>query len=325
MNTKKTVYAIALHDGGRFSQETWETISFAREICGEAPVLIVAAGGEACEPLARELARRTGLQVVGLAGAQLENYSAEGYVRHLASFLEGPGPAYVCIPHTAQGSDFAPQLSARLDWCCITSIEALDDGSFVRSMFGGRFRAHHRADTPCAVLTVMPGAWHPAPEVADQPGGVRIVPVPDGPGQTRYHGIRESAHQNMAFPAAEVVVAAGRGVGKVENLSNIRALATLFPKSAIGSTRAVCDLGWLDYTHQIGSTGNKVSPRLYIACGISGAIQHIAGMKGSRMVIAINTDRQAPIFGISRYGIVEDVNAFIPLVIDAVKNGSGRG
>jgi len=129
----------------------------------------------------------------------------------------------------------------------------------------------------------------------------------------------------MALSAADVVVSAGRGVGKAENLSNIRALAALFPKSAIGSTRAVCDLGWLDYTHQIGSTGNRVSPRLYIACGISGAIQHLAGMKDSRMVIAINTDRQASIFGIARYGIVEDVNTFIPLVIDALKKGSGRG
>ncbi len=325
MNTIRPVYAIALHDGGRFPRETWETISFAREISGGAPVLIVPAGGESCEPLARKLACKTGLEVVGLAGVQLEHYSAEGYVEHLASFLEDAGPAYVCIPHTARGSDFAPQLSARLDSCCITSIEALGDGSFVRSMFGGKFRAHHRPEGPSAVLTVMPGAWRPGREEAGRAGGVRIVRVPDGPGQTRYHGTRESAHKNMALSAADVVVSAGRGVGKAENLSNIRALAALFPKSAIGSTRAVCDLGWLDYTHQIGSTGNRVSPRLYIACGISGAIQHLAGMKDSRMVIAINTDRQASIFGIARYGIVEDVNTFIPLVIDALKKGSGRG
>ena len=325
MNTRQTVYAIALHDGGRFPQETWETISFAREISGGAPVLIVPAGSDSCEPLARDLARKTGLEVVGLAGVPLENYSAEGYVEHLASFLEGAGPAYVCIPHTARGSDFAPQLSARLGSCCITSIEALGESSFVRSMFGGKFRAHHRPEGPSAVLTVMPGAWRPGRDVTGRAGGVRIDRVPDAPGQTRCHGIRESAHKNMALSAADVVVSAGRGVGKAENLSNIKALAVLFPKSAIGSTRAVCDLGWLDYTHQIGSTGNRVSPRLYIACGISGAIQHLAGMKDSRMVIAINTDRQAPIFGIARYGIVEDVNTFIPLVIDAFKKGSERG
>jgi electron transfer flavoprotein alpha subunit len=319
---EKAVFVIALHDEGHFSQETFETIAFARELGQESPRIIVPSGLDPDASLARELARETGLAVTGIMGNPLASYSAEAYVKYLSGFFQEAGPAYVCIPHTSRGSDFAPQLSVSLGACCITAIEGMEDGTFVRSVFGGAYQARHRATTPSAVLTVMPGAWRPVRGKPATPGEVRMISVPDAPLKTRFLGTRESAHTNMALASADVVVSAGRGIGKAENISNIRALASLFPKSAIGSSRAVCDLGWLDYTHQIGSTGNKVSPRLYIACGISGAIQHIAGMKDSRIVVAINTDRHAAIFGTAHYCIVEDVNTFIPLVMDACRKGS---
>jgi electron transfer flavoprotein alpha subunit len=322
---KKSVYVIALHDGGRFPQETFEVIAFARMLQDERPRIIVPSDIAMGEPLSRELSRNTGLDVIGLTGNSLDQYSAEAYVKHLSAFFKDAGDSYICIPHTAQGSDFAPQLSARIGACCITAIEGLEDGSFVRSVFGGKYQSLHRPATPSAVLTVMPGAWRQEEGREGPAGQVKMVSVAQDSRETRLQGTRESTHTNMALTAAEVVVSAGRGVGKAENISNVRSLATLFPKSAIGSTRAVCDLGWLDYTHQIGSTGNKVSPRLYIACGISGAIQHIAGMKDSRIVMAINTDRTAPIFGVARYCIVEDVNTFIPLVLDAYAHGLRKG
>jgi electron transfer flavoprotein alpha subunit len=322
MIMNRTVYIIALHEEGRFTQETFEAVSFARDLGEGRPRIIVPAGKDQAEPLACELARKTGLDVTGLAGDSLRHYSSETYAKHLSSFLKDAGPALVCIPHTSRGSDFAPQLSVRLGSCCITAIEGIRDGVFVRSLFGGKYQAYHRISTPSAVLSVMPGAWRCREDDVVAPGAATVVHVrDDAPSETAYHGISESAHTNMALTAAEVVVSAGRGVGKAEHIGHIRALASLFPKSAIGSSRAVCDLGWLDYSHQIGSTGNKVSPRLYVACGISGALQHIAGMKDSRMVIAINTDPHAAIFSFARYCIVEDLTTFIPLVMALHEQG----
>lgn len=318
---KKTFFVIALHDEGRIPQETFEAVAFARDLGEEIPRILVLSDHDRAEALTGRLARETGLCVTGLVSPSLRYYSAEAYVGHLSAFLKEAGPAFLCIPHTAQGSDFSPQLSVRLGSCCITAIEDLEDGSFVRSMFGGKFKAFHKATTPSAVLTVMPGAWRHGQEDVPSPGQVHLVSISCDSLATKCNGTRASSHTNMALSAADVVVSAGRGVGAPENLANIRALAALFPKSAIGSSRAVCDLGWLDYTHQIGSTGNKVSPRLYIACGISGAVQHIAGMKDSRLVIAINTDRHASIFGIARYCIVEDLNRFIPLLIETYNKG----
>lgn len=322
---EKEVFVIALHEGGQFIQEMYETVAFARELCGGKPRIVVLAGDREIAGLADALARDTGLDVTGLSGRSLKHYSAEAYTKHVSAFFHNRGPVTLCIPHTAQGGDFAPQLSVCLDACCITAVERIEAGALVRSVFGGKFKAYHRPSAPSAVLTVLPGAWKRQVAVGDSPGRLTIVPVADDTLATTVHGIRESAHANTALSEAEVVVSAGRGVGKPEHVSNIKALCALFSKSAIGASRAVCDLGWLDYSHQIGSTGNRVSPRLYIACGISGAIQHIAGMKDSRTVIAINTDRRASIFGIARYCIVEDVNTFIPLIIDTYAKGRGKG
>jgi electron transfer flavoprotein alpha subunit len=116
---------------------------------------------------------------------------------------------------------------------------------------------------------------------------------------------------------AEVIVSGGRGLGKKENASLIRRLAALFPRSAVGASRSACDLGWFEHKHQIGTTGQTVSPKLYIACGISGAFQHVSGMRGAQTIVAINTDIHAPIFQVAHYGIVEDLETFIPLLIEA--------
>jgi electron transfer flavoprotein alpha subunit len=128
-------------------------------------------------------------------------------------------------------------------------------------------------------------------------------------------GIRESAEENVRLEESDVIVSAGRGIGTRENLELVRSVARLFPDSAVGASRTICDLKWLPFAHQVGVTGKTVSPKLYLACGISGAQQHIAGMKGSQMIVAINKDPQAAIFSISDYIIVEDLTTFLPLLI----------
>lgn len=309
-------FIIALHDDGKIIEETYETAAFARRCSAADPAIVVLSGKEEIDFLAAELAHRTGLEVIGLAGDIFREYCAEAYSGALASFFGNEGDVCIGIPHTARGSDFAPQLSVGIGACCITAVEGTGDGTFIRSLYGGRFRGEVRPDSPSAVLTIMPGAFKPEDSVAARPGAVRIMPVGDIALFTRTRGIREAVHANMALSKAEVIVSAGRGLGSRENLPLMDLLSGIFPKSAIGATRGVCDLGWLDYTHQIGTTGNTVSPKLYLACGISGAVQHISGMKNSQLIIAINTDPDAPIFRIAHYGIVEDLTTFIPLLVD---------
>jgi electron transfer flavoprotein alpha subunit len=132
---------------------------------------------------------------------------------------------------------------------------------------------------------------------------------------SRTLGIAESAHLYSALKDAEVIVSGGRGIGKRENVSLIKRLAAVFPRSAVGASRSACDLGWFEHRHQIGTTGQTVSPRLYIACGISGAFQHVSGMRGAQTILAINTDRHAPIFQVAHYCIVEDLTTFIPILL----------
>jgi electron transfer flavoprotein alpha subunit len=315
-------FIIALHEGGRVREETWRLVSFARR-CGVAdPVMMVLSDEGAIEQLADELAHRTGLDVAGLAGSHLREYSAEAYIRTLVPFFrDAPGEAHIVTAHTSRGIDFAPQLSAGIDACCITAVEDVGQGTFIRSVHHGRFRAEVRADRPRVVLTVLPEAFAPDDVAPGNPGKVRIVPAGDISLSTCSRGARAPVHANMGLTRAEVIVSAGRGLGSGENIRLVTMLSSLFPKSALGATRAVCDQGWLDYSHQIGSTGNTVSPRLYLACGISGAIQHLAGMRDSGMIVAVNTDPCAAIFRVAHYGIVEDLTTFIPLLVDRYLRG----
>ncbi|HQG30956.1 MAG TPA: electron transfer flavoprotein subunit alpha/FixB family protein [Deltaproteobacteria bacterium] len=311
-----SVSVIALHEKGRVAKETYEAVDFARELSKDRPGIVVLSGEEEAERVSRELAEKTGLDVVCLSGSMLGEYSAEAYRKTLLSFFRNKGDVCICIPHTSEGSDFAPQLSVGLKACCITSVEGIGEGVFFRSMFGGKFRAEIRPERNSLVLTVIPGASRQQVGVPDLPGAVKVIPLADMAVSTRTQGFREAEHADMALAKAEVIVSAGRGIGRPENLSLIEKLSSLFPKSAIGATRGVCDLGWLGYTHQIGSTGNTVAPKLYLACGISGAIQHVAGMKDSQLIVAINTDVHAAIFRTAHYCIVEDLSTFIPLLID---------
>ena len=314
MNTP--IYILALHARGKILPETYETVSFAQEL-GGSPITILVLGAEpSIHTLADELARRTGNDVLGVAAGYLENYCAQAYKTTIEDLLAGTERFTLCIPHTAMGYDVAPGMAASLNASCITAIEGMHDGSFIKSMFSGKILAHTRPSTPSSVLTVLPGAWETFTGDSSSKPVVRIVSADKPPVSTKTHGLKESARGDIGFADADVIVSAGRGIGKPENIEVIKNLAGLFPKSAIGSTRAVCDLGWLGYTHQIGSTGTTVSPRVYIACGISGAIQHISGIKNSGMIIAINTDPYAAIFRYASYCIVEDIATFIPLLIE---------
>ncbi|MBN2298181.1 MAG: electron transfer flavoprotein subunit alpha/FixB family protein [Deltaproteobacteria bacterium] len=321
---KRSFNIIALHCDGKILPETYELFNFVRDMGGETITFIILGSEPHVLMMARELAEKTGTDVICATSKYLENYYAQGYRDVLKGLVSTTDPCFICIPHTASGYDFAPLLAAALNIPCITAIEDIQDSLFIRSMFGGRIRAQARPSAPSAVLTVQPGAWEGSADYSGPGGTVRILPVDIPPGKTVIHGFKKSLSHDVGFCDAEVIVSAGRGIGSEQNVTLIKRLAALFPRSAIGATRAVCDLGWLGYRHQIGITGNTVSPRLYIACGISGAVQHISGMKNSRIIVAINTDRHAAIFRTATYCIVEDIKTFIPLVLEEYSRRSGN-
>jgi electron transfer flavoprotein alpha subunit len=310
-----SIYIIAEQRKGCITQETYELLNFARLIGkGKRPLFLLP--GKNTEDPAREISQKTGCDTIALAGSHLEHYNTLSYAHALMEILEKEAEAWVCLPHTSMGYDLAPRLAVLLRAACITGVESLGDGSLSRSVYAGRFREEIAPKTSRVVVTVLPGAFCPCEERADAAGSVKVMKAAfrEGPSQTL--GTAEPLHRDSMLKEAEIIVSAGRGIGKKENLSLIKRLAAVFPRSAIGASRSVCDLGWLEHKYQIGTTGQSVSPKLYIACGISGAFQHVSGIKGAQTIVAINRDPHAAIFQVAHYCIVEDLETFIPLLIE---------
>lgn len=332
------ILVIAELSGEKIIPATYETIDFALTFgkISSCTVRLIVLGKDV-KTAALKLSQQSGLDVVALADDTLVSYNSAIWTAVLTSFIAKNKPRYVCIPHTSRGADFAPALAVRLGASCVTAAESVmrqnDKMCFARSIFNGKIRMTLAAKTDSAIITVVPGLgertvkfprYKPA-SFAD--GGAQKVSFPDveeflqvmqRPEKVRALGEIPAAAQDLDLTLAEVIVSAGRGIGTQENIELIRRLAGLFAKSALGCSRSLCDLGWLDYKHQIGLTGKTVAPRLYIACGISGAAQHAAGMRGSRLIAAINKDPQAAIFQIADIGIVDDLNVFVPLLLDKV-------
>ena len=312
----RTLYIIAELRKGCITQETYELLSFAQVIGRKRkPVFLML--GKKVEEQAREISQRTGCDSLVLTAEHLEHYNALSYAHALMEILQKEASAWVCLPHTSMGYDLAPRLAVPLKAACITGVESVGDGSLVRPIHSGRFIEEIVPKTPRVVVTVLPGAFRPCEETSGPAGAVKVTEAAfiELPSQTL--GIDESSHRDSVLKDAEVIVSGGRGLGKMENVSLIKRLAALFPRSAVGASRSACDLGWFEHKQQIGTTGQTVSPRLYIACGISGAFQHVSGMRGAQTIVAINTDNHAPIFQVAHYGIVEDLETFIPLLIEA--------
>ncbi len=312
----RPIYIIAELRKGCITQETYELMSFARAVWrGRNPVFLLL--GKNVEEQAREIAKKTGCDALVLMGDHLELYNPLSYAHALMEILQERVEAWVCMPHTSVGYDLAPRLAVLLKAACITGVESMSDGSLRRPIHSGRFIEEIVPNTPRVVVTVLPGAYRPCEETTGAAGTVKVMETTFTEVPSKTLGTVESSHRDSALKDAEVIVSAGRGLGKKENASLVKKLAALFPRSAVGASRSACDLGWFERKHQIGTTGQTVSPKLYIACGISGAFQHVSGMKGAQTVVAINTDPHAPIFRVAHYCIVEDLETFIPLLLEA--------
>ncbi|MDZ4165008.1 MAG: electron transfer flavoprotein subunit alpha/FixB family protein [Smithellaceae bacterium] len=315
----KMIQVLIEQSSGTISRASYDAVHCARGISAgdsERVGLIVASDDPA--PLARKLAAETGLDVTALQSAHLA--SSEALKQALTTLLLERPSKYLCLPHSAAGCDLAPGLALRLGAACITGVESVrregEEVFFLRPVFKGKFYEEVQTSPQTTVLTVLPGMVKDVRFPAS-PGEVTVVAAAaGGPGRIRALGRVAAREDDYDLSLAEVIVAAGRGIGALENLPLVEALAALFSRSALGASRALCDLGWLDHKHQVGITGKTVAPKMYLACGISGTAQHLAGMRGSPCIVAINRDPGAPIFRVAHYGIVEDLTTFIPLMLE---------
>ncbi|RJR41993.1 MAG: electron transfer flavoprotein subunit alpha/FixB family protein [Desulfobacteraceae bacterium] len=312
------VYIIAERRRGRITQETHELLGFARAV-GEGQMPVVLLPGKDSAESAGELADKTGCSTVALSGDHLEFYNGPAYSEAVMEFLRGMTTGWVCLAHTSMGYDLAPRLAVQLEASCVTAVDAAGDGWLGRPVYSGRFREEIAPQTPVVVVTVLPGAFQAPASGAVLDGRHKIIEVREGEAASKTIGVAESLHRDSRLKDAEVIVAGGRGIGKKENVALLEELAAVFPRSAVGASRSACDLGWFQHRQQIGTTGLSVSPKLYIACGISGAFQHVSGIRGAQSIVAINTDPHASIFQSAHYCIREDLVTFIPILIEELK------
>ena len=321
------ILVIAEQREGKLNRATWETIAAAQQLAGTvqqlaggAPISIAVLGA-ATGGVAQELASASVAEVIVAEHAALDPYTPDGYAAAARGLIESAQPAFVLLPHTYQTRDFAPLLAARMRKPLITDVTGINgtggDATFVRPMFQGKLAAQVKAQGGApALITIQIGAFRAD---AAQKGGSAAVKKVDV--QIDAAAIRQKpeapfreAKQAVDLGQAERIVAVGRGIKSQENIPLAEKLAKAMG-AEVAASRPICDNGWLPMERQIGSSGQTVAPKLYVALGISGAIQHLVGMKGSRTIVAINKDAEAPIFEVADYGIVGDLFEIAPAIV----------
>jgi len=327
VDDENMILVVAEQRGGTLNRASWEAISAAQQLASGNPITVAVLGtSEHAAGPAKELAAAAVQEVVRVEHAALDAYTSDGYVAALQNAIGQLSPSIVLLPHTYQTRDFAPALAARLNRPLVTDVVAVkraDDGPrFVRPMFQGKLNAEVavEGDAPHFV-TCQIGAFRadavargaaaaPIRTLAVTIDGSAIRQKPEAP-------FRE-AKQSVDLSQAERIVSVGRGIKEQANIAIAQQLADALG-AEIAASRPICDAGWLPMERQVGSSGQTVAPKLYVALGISGAIQHLVGMKGSNTVVAINKDADAPIFEIADYGIVGDLFEIVPAIIQALK------
>jgi electron transfer flavoprotein alpha subunit len=333
---------------GRIAGIGWEAVAAGQRLGAQLgqPVSTAIVGAET-EALAAEIAARPLAGVVRLIQVVhplLTPYTADAFTLAMQQLIESEHPTQVVFPHTYQVRDYAPALAARFGQVLIADVIAIDDGPvFTRQLLQGRLNGsyRHSGSGPCFV-SVQAGAFRADPVLyqgttsvmaKSQPNdGGALAPVGNSPApisiftptldpaqiRTRPSEPWRGEAQTVDLGSAQMIVSVGRGIKDAENIPLVQELATALG-AELAASRPICDSGWLPLERQVGSSGHTVAPRLYLAVGISGAIQHLVGMKGSQCVVAINKDPDAPIFEVANYGIVGDLFEVVPALTAAVK------
>ena len=322
-----SILVVTQQQGGAWHKMSWEALAAGQEL-GRAlgKKLTACVIGAETGTLAQELAAKKLDQVYALEHELLRSYSPDGYTLALAQLLEQTKPDWVLFPHTYQVRDFGPKLAASLGRPFVSDVIAVRaeeaEPVFVRQLFQGKLHADVKpAGEPPFFASLQAGAFRAdAVEAGAPAAAVQSIEITLAPEQIRMRAQEpfQEAAGDVDLSAAAVIVSVGRGIKDPENLPIAEALAQAL-SGELGASRPICDSGWLPLNRQIGSSGQTVSPKLYIALGISGAIQHVVGMKGSRTIVAINKDAGAPIFDIADYGIVGDIFEVVPALTEAIR------
>ncbi|TQF76503.1 electron transfer flavoprotein subunit alpha/FixB family protein [Elioraea sp. Yellowstone] len=301
------ILVLADHDGHNLKQPTRSAVAAAERIGGEVHVLVA---GEGVAEAAQAAARLPGVAKVLVADAPTY---AHPLAEPLAALLArlAPGYTHLLAPATTTGKNVMPRLAALLDVQPISDIAGVVDAdTFIRPIYAGNALATVRSSDATKVITVRAASFDPLPEQGGTATIEAVAPAED-PGLSRFVGQELSKSERPELTAARIVVSGGRGMGSGENFKLIDAVADRLG-AAVGASRAAVDAGFVPNDYQVGQTGKIVAPELYIAVGISGAIQHLAGMKDSKVIVAINKDEEAPIFQVADYGLVADLFQALP-------------
>ena len=308
-----TVLAVAEHRRGELRDVSLELLTAGRQLADatDAPLHVAVVGGDT-ERFVDRL-NRTGVDVVHPVAVG-EEFNHDIYTGALTQLADAVDADHLLAPHTANGLDYVPALSSRLGWPLVTDAVALtdDDGLVLtRELYGSKVETTIAVDGERAAVTLRPGVW-PA---AEGSGDAEVVPfeadIDDAAVRSTVLGFEEVGRGEVDIADADVLVAVGRGIGEERNLDMIFDLAEAMD-ATVAASGPVVDSGWVDPDRKVGQSGTVVAPDVYLAVGISGAIHHVAGMKGSDTIVAINTDPSAPIFDVADYGIVGDLFDVVP-------------
>ena len=284
---------------GKLLESTYELLGFADQFGAETALLLV--GSESQLP-------SYGGTLYLADAATCGEYNPDLHKKLILNAVQQENPDYIVFLHSSYGWDLAPRIAASLRAAQISEVIAVADGSFEVGCCNAKMRRSVKPATSKTVLTIQAGAFQVL-----QPGGAPAIRKLTAATTTtlEFIGYEPAEEKDIDLAKAEIIVSAGRGIGKKDNVPVIQALAKALG-GELGASRPVVDAGWVEHSHQVGTTGQTVSPKLYVACGISGAIQHLAGMKKSDFILAINKDKDAPIGEVADVLVVADVMQFVP-------------
>jgi len=325
------ILVFAEHREGKLNRLTWEAIvagqKFAAQLKKRLSVVLL---GKHVGDLALQVAQKKVDEVLVGEDDQLEHYTPDAYTAAMKQVLQAEEPHLLLLGHTYLVRDFAPKLAAALGKGFVSDCIGyrIENGEliFVRQFFQGKFSADLTfRHAPPYLVSFQAGAFNADNLLAaEKPAAVRSLPLSLSgvPVRTKVLEIFEGVKQAVDLSKADFIVAVGRGIKGKENLSLVEKLAAALG-AELAASRPVCDEGWLPLDRQVGSSGQTVAPKLYLAVGVSGAIQHVVGMKNSRTIVAINKDPEAPIFDIADYGVVGDLFEIVPALTEKLEEVRG--
>ncbi len=293
---------------GKILPSTYELVAFAQKIGAEAAMVMV---GDT-----RTVPKFQG-QLLLADAATYGEYNPDAHKKLVQEAVLRKNPDIVVLAHSSYGWDLAPRIANLLGAAQISEVIDYADGAFVVPVCNAKMRRNLKAKTAVTVVTLQAGAFGLAMEPEGTPD-IEPLDIPDRVSSVELVSYEAAQKAAVDLSRADIIVSAGRGIGKKENVAMISELSEAIG-GQLGASRPVVDSDWIDHSRQVGTTGQTVSPKLYIACGISGAIQHLAGMKKSEFIVAINTDRDAPISEVADVMVLADIKEFVPILIEKLK------